>query len=511
MAPIPPTGIDPTTAAGADAGAGAGGGIDMSVIADLYAIAGKKEDHGGAPKLDKHGDAPPELIRMQQARDAAKANRSGMDELVGDQTGLRRVMALTTGIPADTTPRIEREQSRVEKTAQLVKKLEKQSRASSGPSGGDSSPMAGVVGKAAGSTAAGSKVSGTVAEATDKVQMLATPDPKRLIGMGADVFIRDDNGDRHAGKKLGKMGLYALYSLLPPPWNFVAVVVVLALSAVVFFVVAILLAVTLATVNTSSPADAVAPKIAPPWEWFSNTSDKDQAEAAEAEEERAKAVEEMRKELDMEGVDVGKCLAPYGTTITTTPAKYIGAEAPEQPQPPVKPTRPDRDADDAEVREYNRLVREYNEAVRQYEKDAKEYRDTAPLYTTDTPVMEAGTEILTGDGELTDPANKVAEDLPTEASSLAAQAYLMTAWAGGTSGWDHFASVVRAEVPGGMSGITDSNLATVVAAFFEPGYKAEAYETPAAVALYALQTRGQFDGSGSLSGLEPFMECLDES
>src|SRR5699024_3701105 len=233
MAPIPPTGIDPTTAAGADAGAGAGGGIDMSVVADLNAITGKKEEHDGAPKLDKHCDAPPELIRMQQARDAAKANRSGMDELVGDQTGLRRVMALTTGIPADTTPRIEREQSRVEKTAQLVKKLEKQSRASSGPSGGDSSPMAGVIGKAAGSTAAGSKVSGTVAEATDKVQMLATPDPKRLIGMGADVFIRDDNGDRHVGKKLGKMGLYALYSLLPPPWNFVAVVVVLALSAVV--------------------------------------------------------------------------------------------------------------------------------------------------------------------------------------------------------------------------------------------------------------------------------------
>src|SRR5699024_7760173 len=204
-------------------------------------------------------------------------------------------------------------------------------------------------------------------------------------------------------------------------------------------------------------------------------------------------------------------LAPYGNTITITPAKYIGAEAPEQPQPPAKPARPDRDADDAEVREYNRLVREYNEAVRQYEKDAKEYRDTAPLYTTDTPVMEAGKEILTGDGVLTGPANKVAEDLPTEASSLADKAYLMHAWVVCTSSWDHFASVVRAKVPGGMSWITDSNLATVVAAFFEPGYKAKAYETPAAVALYALQTRGQFDGSGSLSGLEPFMECLDES
>lgn len=451
------------------------------------ALSGRGRDVG-ALHLDKDGNLPAGVAEKMLAREQSRRNRqSDTEMLVGDQGGMRRVLAGFTGIPASIDEPIPRQKSRVENTAEVVKSI---TESNVGAPGAKSK----------------GKAHAAVAGATDKVQAVFAPDPKRLIGMGADFFTKDKHGDRHTGSKATKFGLYAVWSLVPFPWNIVVFIAGYFIISIVLTLIGIVMGLMMSMGDPPSPTDAVSSWIKPPWQWSIFTSDEEQAEAEEAAEHRAEAAEEMRAELDMEGVDIATCLAPYGDTVMTTPPRFIGAEAPPQPTPPTAPERPGSDASREDVERYNAAVREYNAAVTRYGEDLETYRDTAHLYSTDAPVMDQDAPVLS-DGELTDAATGVAEQLPVDADPLLAQAYLMTAWAGGTSGWEHFTAVVRSEVPGGLNGVTAGNMAAVVAVFFEPGSDSLAYQVPAGVSLHTLQRRGQFNDSAEPVGLTEFLAC----
>lgn len=93
--------------------------------------------------------------------------------------------------------------------------------------------------------------------------------------------------------------------------------------------------------------------------------------------------------------------------------------------------------------------------------------ENAELVSDKPPVVAPGSQIIDGDGRPTDAVRGVLETVPENTPAAIARAYLVTALAGGTTGYDHFEKVASRALNG--QPVTPDNAAGVAQAFFPEG------------------------------------------
>lgn len=119
-------------------------------------------------------------------------------------------------------------------------------------------------------------------------------------------------------------------------------------------------------------------------------------------------------------------------------------------------------------------------------------------------------EQVTRDGQLDKRYSNLINDVPEGAPGMAAATYVVVALAGGIDSWEHFAEVVAAKVPGGLSGVDSSNQRLVYSLFFDGGFDPAPYERVAQAMVVPRIVDGSLSDRGDAEVLiDGIVDCFD--
>lgn len=125
--------------------------------------------------------------------------------------------------------------------------------------------------------------------------------------------------------------------------------------------------------------------------------------------------------------------------------------------------------------------------------DGSAVTTTAPipnseLISDEDPIVDPGSQVIDAEGSPTDAIDGVVDTIPDDTHAVIARAYLVTALAGGTTGFEHFEAVASRALDG--EPVTADNAVSIAQAFFPTGTDLRPYYRVAD----ALVFRGIEDG-----------------